>query len=302
MYKNPLNDGKVSDYNSIKNQRNNAKRIKEYQSVKLDTEPTELQKYYQYLTYQQSILDELNYVAERMRTEDVKKKSDDFKFTERLKIERENKMKEISTKEEDKGMETLFDKSSLVKEKDKTPTIVTDIELETEPTIKKIDLIRSELFEEEEAPIKEDIFELSRRQEKKKNKKEAKIVEEDTAVATLQGAFRNKIARNKTIERGLEIVKNINPKIKNIEELNQVKSMAKEMFSEDKNKALSEAPTEQIKTAKQIAKEQQKAVIKAEKQAAREQIKAEKKAAREQQKAEIKAEKQAAKKSKKSKK
>ena len=289
MYKNPLNDGKVSDYNSLKNQRNNSKRIKEYQSVKLDTEPTELQKYYQYLTYQQSILDELNYVAERMRTEDIKKKTDDFKFTERLKIDRENNMKENSLKEEDKGMETLFDKSSLVKEKDKTPVIVTDIELETEPTKEKIDLMRSELFEEE-GPIKEDIFELSRRQQKKKNKKEAKIVE-DTAVATLQGAFRNKIARNKTIERGLEIVKNINPKIKNIEELNQVKSMAKEMFSEDKNKELSEAPTEQIKTAKQIAKEQQKAAIKAEKQAAREQ-----------QKAEIKAEKQAAKKSKKSKK
>ena len=75
MYKNPLNNGDISDYNSLKKQTNNGSIVKKYQSKKLETKPTELQKYYQYQTYQQPILDELNYVAERMRTEDIKKKT-----------------------------------------------------------------------------------------------------------------------------------------------------------------------------------------------------------------------------------
>ena len=51
MYRNPANcNGDLSDYNSLKNQRNYSEIIKKYSSKKLKTEPTELQKYYEYLT------------------------------------------------------------------------------------------------------------------------------------------------------------------------------------------------------------------------------------------------------------
>lgn len=196
MYKNPLNNGDISDYNSLKKQHDNGRKVKKYQSVKLQTKPTELQKYYQYMTYQQPILDELNYVAERMRTEDIKKKTDDYNFTEELKIKREALMKEKAKNEKDIGTETLFDKSSTIKQDDMTPVIATDVEMEypTEPqpqpkteTIKntpQIQTLMSDLFGEgdnnivdnvlsiaENAPIKNDFFELSKTDEKKKKEK-----------------------------------------------------------------------------------------------------------------------------------
>lgn len=185
MYKNPLNNGDISDYNSLKKQRNYGKTIKKYQSIKLKTEPTELQKYYQYQTYQQPILNELNYVAERMRTEDIKKKTDDYNFIEELKIKREGLMNETSKKEEKVGMETLFDKSSLIKNDDMTPVINTDVEMEY-PKIDKE--MKNELIAQAKAdlgfddefnmsiadttPIKEEKFELSREDDKEAKKAE----------------------------------------------------------------------------------------------------------------------------------
>lgn len=176
--------GDISDYNSLKNQRDYGKTIKKYQSVKLKTEPTELQKYYQYQTYQQPILDELNYVAERMRTEDIKKKTEDYEFIEGLKIKKEGLMKETSKKEEQKEMETLFDKSSLIKNDDMTPVINTDVEMEypTEPqpqpkiisNTPQIQTYMNDLFGEgnsvfdnilsiaDTEPIREEKFELSK--------------------------------------------------------------------------------------------------------------------------------------------
>ena len=133
MYINPLNNGDISDYNSLKKQTDNGSKVKKYQSKKLETKPTELQKYYQYQTYQQPILDELNYVAERMKTEDIKKKTDDYNFIEALKIKREGLMKEISNKEgEDIARNELFDYSSTIKNNDMTPVINTDVEMEYE--------------------------------------------------------------------------------------------------------------------------------------------------------------------------
>lgn len=195
MYKNPLNNGDISDYNSLKKQANNGSKVKKYQSVKLKTEPTELQKYYQYQTYQQPILDELNYVAERMRTEDIKKKTKDYEFIEKLKIKREGFMKESSKKEEKTGMETLFDKSSLIKNDDMTPAINTDVEMEypiepqPQPKIisntPQIQTYMNDLFGEgdsvlndifsiaDTAPIREEKFELS-----KENKKKEKTPEQ----------------------------------------------------------------------------------------------------------------------------
>ena len=168
MYINPLNNGDISDYNSLKKQVDKGKIIKKFQSVKLQTKPTELQKYYQYLTYQQPILDELNYVAERMRTEDIKKKTEDYEFTEKLKIKSEGLMKETSKKEgEDIAREDLFDASSTKINDDITPVINTDVEMEypTEPQPQEIIInntpekqaLMSDLFGEGDTePIKED--------------------------------------------------------------------------------------------------------------------------------------------------
>jgi hypothetical protein len=194
MYKNPLNNGNISDNNSLKKQRDYGSIIKKYENKKLQTEPTELQKYYQYLTYQQPILDELNYVAERMRNEDIKTKTDDYNFIEDLKIKREKNMKEISQSEKSikENRETLFDYASTVKQDDETPVINTDLEIEyqTEPQpqpqiIKNTPItqsLMSDLFGEgdegsqfdmsiADTVIKEDKFELSKEGEKKSKAK-----------------------------------------------------------------------------------------------------------------------------------
>ena len=210
MYKNPLNNGDISDYNSLKKQANNGSKVKKYQSVKLQTKPTELQKYYQYQTYQQPILDELNYVAERMRTEDIKKKTEEYDFIEGLKIKKEGLMKDLSKEEgKDIAREELFDVSSTEKNDDMTPIINTDVEMEypTEPQAQQITIsntpqiktLMSDLFGDGDSvlndifsiadtePIKEQKFELSKEKKYKtpeqlaeiEAKKEAKKAENE---------------------------------------------------------------------------------------------------------------------------
>lgn len=209
MYKNPLNNGDISDYNSLKKQRDYGKIVKKYQSVKLETKPTELQKYYQYQTYQQPILDELNYVAERMRTEDIKKKTDDYNFIEGLKINKEGIMNETSKKEgEDIAREELFDKSSTEKNEDITPIINTDVEMEypTEPQPQPITIsnnpqtqaLKFDLFGDGDSvlndifsivdtePFREDKFELK----KQKTPEELAEIEAKKAAAAEKKAER----------------------------------------------------------------------------------------------------------------
>jgi len=134
MYRNPANcNGDLSDYNSLKNQRNYSEIIKQYSSKKLKTEPTELQKYYEYLTYQQPILDEINYTAQKLKDENIKKQKEDFEFLEKLKEEREKKMKGVVDKTETKTekeriKETLFEPQP--KSYDLTPSFQTENELE----------------------------------------------------------------------------------------------------------------------------------------------------------------------------
>ena len=208
MYKNPLNNGDVSDYNSLKKQRNYGAIIKKYENEKLKTKPNELQKYYQYLTYQQPILDELNYVAERMRNEDIKTKTDDYNFIEDLKIKREGLMKKNSESEKDIARDSLFDKSSEIKNDDKTPAINTDVELEYEK--RDIPIIDNKIKNELIAQAKEDlgfnevlnnnnkkeIFELSREGDKeiermnKKKEEEAQKEEEKAANKAFKEAER----------------------------------------------------------------------------------------------------------------
>jgi hypothetical protein len=90
--------------NSLKNQIDYSKITDKYAKVNpKKSEPTELQKYYTYLTETQPILDELNYVNERMKTEDVKKMKEDFIFLETLKKQRENEL--LNQKNIDKQIE-----------------------------------------------------------------------------------------------------------------------------------------------------------------------------------------------------
>lgn len=106
--------------------------IKKYKSRKLKPEPTEVMKYYEYETYQRPILDELNYVSERMKTENINKQKTDFDFIEDLKIKREKEMKERAKNESDidRLKKELFGGSS-VKSDDMTPTITSELELES---------------------------------------------------------------------------------------------------------------------------------------------------------------------------
>ena len=206
MNKNPLKSVNISDNNSLKKQRDYGKIVKKYQSVKLQTEPNELQKYYQYLTYQQPILDELNYVAERMRTEDIKTKTDDYNFIEDLKIKQEKLMKETATAKKEIGTETLFDEESIIKQEDMTPVIATDLEMvyPAEPQPRQIQEYKNDLFDDgnsndllsiaDTAPIKEE------------NKK----IE---AVNKIKYAYKNKKAREEFINTGAD------KKIEEIKEL-----------------------------------------------------------------------------------
>lgn len=132
MYKNPINPN-LSDYNSLKKQRNNGAIVEKYSSVKLQTKPTEKQKYYEYLTYQQPILDEINYLTEKLRNEETQKNNEILKKTEEIKNNIENEMKnEVNisetTEEKERIKNELFD--TISNNNDLMPSINTDFELE----------------------------------------------------------------------------------------------------------------------------------------------------------------------------
>ena len=221
MYKNPLNNGDISDYNSLKKQRDPATIVKKYSSKKLQTEPTELQKYYQYMTYQQPILDELNYVAERLRTEDIETQKKNFNFIEDQKIEREKRMKELAGMNKENIRNELFDASSMKKQEDLTPTITTDLELEYLKPVNnnEIDNLIGSLFDgyEDNQPIKEEFFELSRteekvtkakkkregrkkakaKQEEEKQKEEEQKIKEEKSAIKIENAILQKVKRER---------------------------------------------------------------------------------------------------------
>lgn len=124
----------LSEINLLRNQRDYGKYINDIKKTfasKKQGVPTSRTKYNQFLTLQQPILNELNYIAEKQKTENIQKQKDDFEFTEKLKEEREKKMKEL-TEKKIKDKETilvdLFGEPSKPVEKDLTPTISTALE------------------------------------------------------------------------------------------------------------------------------------------------------------------------------
>lgn len=254
MYKNPLNNGDISDYNSLKNQRNYSSIINKYKK-KLPTEPTELQKYYQYLTYQQPLLDEMNYVAERMKKEDINKQKEDYNFIEDLKIKREEEMKKKSELEKDMNnviRNDLFDTSSTIKQEDTTPTINTDVELTIEniPLVTKIEM-QNDLFDNpfddnlsmaETVPIKEDKFELSRTEEPKKSKAKKKregrkakkaaeeinkIIKEEESALKIENAILGKVKRKRAKKELLDLKMNNANNV--LEKVNNEKDIKKKL-------------------------------------------------------------------------
>lgn len=217
MYKNPLNNGDISDNNSLKNQRDYRPMIDKYKK-KLPIKPTELQKYYQYLTYQQPILDEANYIAERMRTEDINKKNDDYNFIEDLKKKREEEMKKLAKNEEmiKAQKDSLFEPTP--KNDDLTPVIVSNIELEMPRSAAAAELFGDgggDNYPFDEAsiadtiPKKKEVFEFSREEEEKEKKSKAKkkregrkknkeaIRREDEAAVKIENAILAKVKRNR---------------------------------------------------------------------------------------------------------
>lgn len=131
MYRNPLYNGNYSEFNLLKNQQDKSTVTDKYSSRKLEQGiPTEKIKYYEYLTYQQPILDELIYVAERMRNENIQKQKDDFNFIQKLKQEREIKLKEASNLQKNNKdiIADLFGEVPIPK--DETPTMITETEME----------------------------------------------------------------------------------------------------------------------------------------------------------------------------
>ena len=139
MYRNPLYNGDYSEYNSLKNQQNKSIITDKYSSRKLKQGvATEKVKFYEYLTYQQPILDELIYVAERMRNENIQKQKEDFDFIQKLKQEREIRLKKASELQKDNKeiKEELFGEVPMPK--DETPTMTSELEMEIPDDYNKV--------------------------------------------------------------------------------------------------------------------------------------------------------------------
>lgn len=174
-----INRKNLSDYSSLKKPNKDGEIIKEYTSIKLKTEPTELQKYYEYLTKSQSVLDEVNYVADRMKREDLETLRQEYLFLEKLKADREKEISKDAVK---------VIKGEIVNNEDITPTIQTPMELEQETF--STDLSAKMDKSNEDGEFEKRINKFKQAVEERQRKKEEK-----KASSVLQGAIRGKKAR-----------------------------------------------------------------------------------------------------------
>jgi hypothetical protein len=205
--------------NSLMNQRNYGPIIKKYQSKKTKVIiPSELQKYNQYMTYQRSILDELNYVAEKLKNEDLKKKSDDYEYIEKIKSQREDIMKTRSKVEEQDLIESLFD-PPIIKIKDYTPTVKTNLEdeiLDVDDLKKeyKEAVKKGDILDDEAAVVK--IQKITRgrkdRLEVADIKKGREVFKKASNASNLIGA----VIKRKSLSDDFQKVKNAADKISNV--------------------------------------------------------------------------------------
>jgi hypothetical protein len=194
-----INRKNLSDYSSLKKPNRDGDIIKEYTSRKLKTEPTELQNYYEYLIKSQSILDEVNYVADRMQREDLQFLRQQYRFLEELKAERE---KELLTETDRAGIKKII--GEIVDNPDITPTIQTPLELEqdtfsTDLSAKMDKSIKEEDRQEKASSVLQRAIRGKQAREKVKQLKEED--RQQKASSVLQGAIRGKQAREKLQEQ-----------------------------------------------------------------------------------------------------
>lgn len=190
-----INRKNLSDYSSLKKPNKDEEIVREYTSIKLKTEPTELQNYYEYLTKSQSILDEVNYVADRMKREDLRTLREEYRFLEELKAEREKEL--LKEKKREEEVKKLID--------DITPTIQTPLELEekTFSTDLSAKMDEESQFEKRINLFKEAVKEREAKKETKKEQKKAVSVLE----AAIKGQqIRSKFDDFKKIEEATKVV------------------------------------------------------------------------------------------------
>ncbi len=190
-----INRKNLSDYSSLKKPNKDGEIVKEYTSIKLKTEPTELQKYYEYLTNEQAILDEVNYVADRMKREDLRSLREEYRFLEELKIERQKEL--LKEEQREAGIKKIS--GEIISNNDITPTIQTPMELEDErfstdlsaKMNKSIEYFQ-EKFKEEDRKDKASSKIQRAIKGKIAREKVSQLREENKASSVLQGAIRGK--------------------------------------------------------------------------------------------------------------
>ena len=192
-------DRNISDTSIPMNIKDNGKIIKKYSSRKLKTIPNELQEYRGYLTNQQPILDEANYVASRRKDNKISKKEEDFNFIQDLKDKREQAKKNKQVEPSIINFGDANNVSDVLNElfpnKDITPTIQSDLELANLVKLPKgKKKISEELEVADRREIKQDLFgEIGGMINAPKTKAE---VEEENAVK-IENAILGKVKRNR---------------------------------------------------------------------------------------------------------
>jgi hypothetical protein len=259
-------DRNISDTSIPMNIKDNGKIIKKYSSRKLKTIPNELQEYRGYLTNQQPILDEANYVASRRKDNKISKKEEDFNFIQDLKDKREQAKKNKQVEPSIINFGDANNVSDVLNElfpnKDITPTIQSDLELANLVKLPKgKKKISEELEVADRREIKQDLFgEIGGMINAPKTKAE---VEEENAVK-IENAILGKVKRNRAkkevqdLKKQNDINKAFEEARKEVEASNKIggailakvkRNRAKKEVQDDINKAFEEA-------SKEIKKEQ----------------------------------------------
>lgn len=266
----------ITDYSAPNNQIDKSKEIKKYQR-RLKPEPTEKQKFNEYLTYQQPILDELNYNTEKKRQKKEQRKEEDFIRTEELKDKREEQLKKKAlmgkTPEiKQRLQEDLFDVKPVIN-KDPNPTINTNIDL--------IDFTetpqRQEEIKQEEAIIKieKGIIDKIKRNRAKKEMEQQKTINNINKIISASD-YDNQLLINKAFEKASDEVKKDQAaaRIQGVIKKNIIQPLyekGKELFELKKGEPEREVPKPK---GRPKLTEEEKAAKKEEKRKAKEEIKA----------------------------
>lgn len=194
-------DRSIKDFSTPLIINDNSKIIKKYSSRKLKLEPTDEQKYREYLTYKQPILDEAIYVSLKEKEKSFENEKKIFEFIQNLKNKR-----------------NLEETNKALIKQDITPTIQTDFDLikfdkpVDKPSFKTREEFKSDLLGDLyiDEPVKQDLV-----VDKKKKKREIGI--------DIGGLIADEIKNQKKVE---DINKTFDEAIKE-ESANKIKNALK---------------------------------------------------------------------------